>query len=44
MTGALYHLGRLSVRRRWLVLSIWLLVFAAPSGRPGCARVTTGGP
>jgi putative drug exporter of the RND superfamily len=29
MTGALYHLGRICVRRRWIVLAIWLLVFAA---------------
>jgi putative drug exporter of the RND superfamily len=27
MTGALFHLGRLCVRRRWIVLAIWLLVF-----------------
>jgi putative drug exporter of the RND superfamily len=29
MTGALYHLGRLCVRRRWIVLAIWLVVFVA---------------
>ena len=27
MTGALFHLGRFCVRRRWLVLGTWLLVF-----------------
>src|ERR671925_45813 len=27
MTGALFHLGRLCVRRRWIVLAIWLVVF-----------------
>jgi putative drug exporter of the RND superfamily len=27
MTGALYHLGRLCVRRRWVVLAIWLVAF-----------------
>jgi putative drug exporter of the RND superfamily len=29
MTGALFHLGRLCVRRRWLVLVVWLLIFVA---------------
>jgi putative drug exporter of the RND superfamily len=29
MTGALFHLGRLCVRRRWTVAAIWLLVFAS---------------
>lgn len=29
MTGALYHLGRFCVRRRWIVLVVWLLIFAA---------------
>ena len=29
MTGALFHLGRLCVRRRWIVLAIWLVVFGA---------------
>ncbi len=29
MTGALFRLGRLCVRRRWIVLAIWLLIFAA---------------
>ena len=28
MTGPLFHLGRLCVRRRWIVLGVWLLVFA----------------
>jgi putative drug exporter of the RND superfamily len=28
VTGALYHLGRLCVRRRWIVLGAWVLVFA----------------
>ena len=28
MTGGLYRLGRICVRRRWLVLAGWLLVFA----------------
>jgi putative drug exporter of the RND superfamily len=28
MTGALFHLGRFCVRRRWIVLAAWLLVFA----------------
>ena len=28
MTGALFHLGRFCVRRRWIVLAVWLLVFA----------------
>jgi putative drug exporter of the RND superfamily len=29
MTGALFHLGRLCVRRRWIVLAVWLLIFAS---------------
>ena len=29
MTGALFRLGRLCVRHRWIVLAIWLLIFAA---------------
>jgi putative drug exporter of the RND superfamily len=29
MTAALFHLGRLCVRRRWVVLAVWLVVFAA---------------
>jgi RND superfamily putative drug exporter len=29
MTGALFHLGRFCVRRRWIVLAAWLLVFVA---------------
>ena len=29
MTGALFRLGGLCVRRRWIVLAVWLLVFAA---------------
>jgi RND superfamily putative drug exporter len=29
MTGGLYRLGGLCVRRRWIVLAAWLLVFAA---------------
>ena len=28
MTGALYHLARLCVRRRWIVIGAWLLIFA----------------
>ena len=28
MTGGLYRLGRICVRRRWIVLAGWLLVFA----------------
>src|SRR5215216_611259 len=28
MTGALFHLGRLCVRRRWIVVAVWLLIFA----------------
>src|SRR5688572_29800262 len=28
MTGALFHLGRWCVRRRWVVLCIWLAIFA----------------
>ena len=28
MTGALFHLGRFCVRRRWIVLGPWLIVFA----------------
>ena len=27
MTKALFHLGRLCVRHRWIVLAIWLLIF-----------------
>ena len=27
MTGALFHLGRFCVRRRWVVIAAWLLVF-----------------
>jgi RND superfamily putative drug exporter len=29
MTGGLYRLGGICVRRRWIVLAAWLLVFAA---------------
>ena len=29
MTGGLYRLGRVCVRRRWIVLGVWLLVFVA---------------
>jgi len=29
MTGAPFRVGSLCVRRRWLVLAVWLLVFAA---------------
>jgi putative drug exporter of the RND superfamily len=29
VTRALFHLGRLSVRRRWIVVAIWLVVFGA---------------
>ena len=29
MTRALFHVGRLSVRRRWIVVAIWLVVFGA---------------
>jgi RND superfamily putative drug exporter len=29
MTSALYHLGHFCVRRRWIVLALWLAVFAA---------------
>src|SRR5215212_1644881 len=29
MTGALYRLAQLCVRRRWIVVGVWLLVFAA---------------
>ena len=29
MTGALYHLGHFCVRRRWLVLAVWLVIFVA---------------
>jgi RND superfamily putative drug exporter len=32
MTGVLFHLGRLCVRRRWIVLAVWLLVFVALAG------------
>ena len=32
MTGGLYRLGRLCVRRRWVVLAIWLVVFVALAG------------
>ena len=28
MTGVLYRVGRLCVRRRWIVLAVWLAVFA----------------
>src|SRR5919109_2563629 len=28
MTPALYRLGRLCVRRRWIVVALWLTVFA----------------
>ena len=29
MTGALFHLGRFCVRRRWIVVAIWLVVVIA---------------
>jgi putative drug exporter of the RND superfamily len=29
VTGALFHVGRFCVRRRWIVLCAWLVVFAA---------------
>src|SRR5918996_327715 len=29
MTGLLYRLGRLCVRRRWIVVFVWLAVFVA---------------
>jgi RND superfamily putative drug exporter len=29
LTGALFHLGQICVRRRWIVLGVWLAVFAA---------------
>jgi RND superfamily putative drug exporter len=28
LTGALFHIGRFCVRRRWLVLATWLVIFA----------------
>jgi putative drug exporter of the RND superfamily len=28
MTGGLYRLGRVCVRRRWIVLAVWLVIFA----------------
>src|SRR3954451_15021307 len=27
MTGALFHLGRTCVRRRWVVIGVWLAIF-----------------
>ena len=32
MTGLLYGLGRFCVRRRWIVLGVWLVILVALAG------------